>query len=139
MVCLVHIAGMSQGATEKCRLGKYGSLVTFKQTSPPSGAELSTEELGRQLGQHVVGMNPSRIGSVMEDPEGEQGSENAMMFQEFLLDSTMTVKEFLEQNRAQVVDFVRFECGEELEEKATELKKQQQDDARAETQAESVQ
>lgn len=42
--------------------------------------------------------------------------ETALMNQEFLLDPDLTVRDFLVQNSVEVVDFVRFECGEEITE-----------------------
>lgn len=42
--------------------------------------------------------------------------ETVLVNQEFLLDPDLTVREFLVQNSIEVVEFIRFECGEELEE-----------------------
>jgi len=41
--------------------------------------------------------------------------ETTLLNQEFLLDPDLTVREFVIQNNIEVVDFVRFECGENLE------------------------
>lgn len=57
-----------------------------------------------------------------EENENESGfvprqtgevDETVLVNQEFLLDPDLTVREFLVQNSVEVVDFVRFECGEE--------------------------
>lgn len=40
--------------------------------------------------------------------------ETSLVNQEFLLDPDLTVRDFLLQNSVEVVDFVRFECGEEM-------------------------
>ena len=47
--------------------------------------------------------------------------ENRMIFQEFLLDPEILVGEFLQRHSAQVLDFVRYECGEELLEVGTSV------------------
>ena len=101
-------------------MGRYGSLVTFSQGDTAVDDKLGPAELGRQLGQHIVGMNPQGVGTVRE--ESEQGSENTekqeeenmMIHQEFLLEPSLTVNEFLQQNSASVIDFARFQCGEDL-------------------------
>ncbi len=45
----------------------------------------------------------------------EEVDEHILVNQEFLLDSDMTVREFLIQNSVEVLDFVRYECGEPIE------------------------
>lgn len=126
----------------RCTMGKYGALVVFRklgETSPNFRAEV----LGRRLSQHVVGMNPLRIGVYTPpDPEvvaskdsqnpppasQEQSDEESpppettetetdeMVNQEYLLDPSLTIGELLHQENVEVVDFARFECGESLAE-----------------------
>ena len=87
------------------------------------------EDVGRQLSQHVVGMNPSELGypdQNAEPKEEEQDEEKEnetkeskackLIHQEFLHDPTMTAGEFMLSKDLQMVDFVRFECGESKEE-----------------------
>ena len=116
-----------------CILGSYGALVSFNKTKAPEPestetpesessepSETSEEEmlpsitlLGQQLSQHIVGMNPTSLG----DPEAkdeEKDRSKQLLHQEFLLDSGMTVNQFLIENGIEVKDFVRFQCGEEL-------------------------
>ena len=138
-------------------MGKFGSMVVLTRTKSPDN-QLSAEELGRQLCQHIVGMNPKTIGSLEEEEqthvaevghaeqftEAEQVSvavgngadivssssetgdcddevstksndEARFVFQDFLMDESLTVGELLRQNSAEVTDFVRFGCGEVLE------------------------
>ena len=97
--------------SHKCLLGKYGCILAF-QHNKSSTSSLSAEEIGRQLAQHVVGMNPSTVATLDEDASANKDSETAMIHQEFLLNPDVTVSEFLQQNSADIQDFIRFECGE---------------------------
>ena len=44
-----------------------------------------------------------------------EADEHILVNQEFLLDPDITVREFLVQNSIEVLDFVRYECGEVIE------------------------
>lgn len=59
-----------------CLLGRYGALVIYRQTGKVDGggiqSSVSVDDVGRQLCQHVVGMNPQSIGSIQEIDEGQQ-------------------------------------------------------------------
>jgi len=100
-------------------MGKYGSLVLYEaivsKMSSMSDGVVSLDELGRRLCQHVVGMNPQSIGSLQDEAlPGDPEEETRLIFQEYMLDTTLTVQEVLDQCGASVLDFVRFECGETL-------------------------
>ncbi|XP_041036077.1 elongation factor Ts, mitochondrial isoform X1 [Carcharodon carcharias] len=95
----------------KMTFGKYGALVIYRPLEQNSKINLS--ELGRRLGQHIVGMMPLSVGS-MEDPPGDD-TETKMLAQPFLLDSSTTVGQFLYTNGVSLLDFVRYECGEVTE------------------------
>ncbi|XP_074658122.1 elongation factor Ts, mitochondrial-like [Tubulanus polymorphus] len=113
----VHSAGPESASSGACQLGKYCAVVSYRRTaSPPDGARFKTEELARQLCQHIVGMNPDRVGSPDDDdePDSNKDDEKRLLFQEFLMDESITVKEFLEQNSLEISDFVKFQCGEQL-------------------------
>ena len=118
-----------------CQFGKYGALVSFRQTKS-SDDHLSPTQLGQQLGQHIVGMNPKSLGTMEEtdsssedetssSSESEESSddesskkdveETRLLQQEFLLEPNIKVRDFLAMNSAIVEDFVRFECGEVLD------------------------
>jgi len=104
-------------------MGKYGSLVLYEavssRISSTSDGTVSLDELGRRLCQHVVGMNPHCIGSLEDEtPPGDPAEETRLVFQEYMLDTTLTVQELLEECGATVLDFVRFECGEPLADEA---------------------
>ncbi|KAM4881286.1 elongation factor Ts, mitochondrial isoform 1-T1 [Thomomys bottae] len=90
-------------------LGKYGALVVC-ETSARKG---NLEDLGRRLGQHVVGMAPLSVGSLDDEPGGE--SETKMLSQPYLLDPSITLGQYVQPQGVSVVDFVRFECGESEE------------------------
>ncbi|XP_040196795.1 elongation factor Ts, mitochondrial [Rana temporaria] len=90
--------------------GKYGALVVCKQND---NCKSNITELGRRLGQHVVGMSPSTLGSLEDESTGEM--ETRMLAQPFLLEPSLTVGQYLQPHDVEVLDFVRFECGEETQ------------------------
>jgi elongation factor Ts len=150
-VAPVQLAGLThpipEGGVKKdvVQSGRYGVIVAYKPTaggksSPKNSARL--EDIGRQLCQHIIGMNPTEIGTmktargspdpVEEEPkaaeqasteaESEQAAtpyydadETTLLNQEFLMDPDMTVGEYLIENEVEVLDFTRFECGEKIE------------------------
>ncbi|XP_044084321.1 elongation factor Ts, mitochondrial [Neovison vison] len=87
-------------------LGKYGALVICETSERRAGLE----DLGRRLGQHVVGMAPLSVGSLDDEPGGE--AETKMLSQPYLLDPSITLGQYVQPQGVSVVDFVRFECGE---------------------------
>ncbi|XP_058938324.1 elongation factor Ts, mitochondrial isoform X2 [Kogia breviceps] len=87
-------------------LGKYGALVICET----SERKENLEDLGRRLGQHVVGMAPLSVGSLDDEPGGE--AETKMLSQPYLLDPSITLGQYVQPQGVSVVDFVRFECGE---------------------------
>ncbi|XP_010596704.1 elongation factor Ts, mitochondrial isoform X1 [Loxodonta africana] len=90
-------------------LGKYGALVVCET----SERKANLEDLGRRLGQHVVGMAPLSVGSLDDEPGGEM--ETKMLSQPYLLDPSITLGQYVQPQGVSVVDFVRFECGESEE------------------------
>ncbi|OCT95783.1 elongation factor Ts, mitochondrial isoform X1 [Xenopus laevis] len=91
--------------------GKYGALVICKDSDGNLKSNIS--EIGRRLGQHVVGMNPLLVGSLEDESGGE--TETKMLAQPFLLEPSLTVGQYLQPRGINVLDFIRFECGEEAE------------------------
>ncbi|XP_003790642.1 elongation factor Ts, mitochondrial isoform X1 [Otolemur garnettii] len=87
-------------------LGKYAALVVCETTEQKA----KLEDLGRRLGQHVVGMAPLSVGSLDDEPGGE--AETKMLSQPYLLDPSITLGQYVQPRGVSVVDFVRFECGE---------------------------
>jgi elongation factor Ts len=65
-------------------------------------------------------MNPSKIGVAGEDvPACNSDEEKCMIYQEYLWDPSQTVAQFLVDSGVSLVDFVRFECGEEVEQQCS--------------------
>lgn len=110
---------------ERVQLGKFGALVALNRTAPvaaakPAGTDASDDtivieeaDLRRNLCQHIVCMNPTRIGvRDVDKPAEVKDDETCLIWQEYLLEPSMTVQEILEENGLEVVEFKRFECGE---------------------------
>ncbi|XP_050670592.1 elongation factor Ts, mitochondrial isoform X1 [Leptidea sinapis] len=98
--------------------GKYGALMAYRQAN-------DHEDIGRQLCQHIVGCSPSKIGNKEKDtPAKNTDDETCLIYQEYLLDPSFTVQEVLEQNKVEVIDYVRFSCGEAEEESLPGVEKQ---------------
>lgn len=60
--------------SSKFSLGKYAALVVFRETREVHSG-LNPTDLGRRLSQHVVGMNPLRIGEYT--PPTAEGKQNS--------------------------------------------------------------
>ncbi|XP_026322560.1 elongation factor Ts, mitochondrial [Hyposmocoma kahamanoa] len=89
--------------------GKYGALLAYKQAN-------DTQDIGRQLCQHIVGCDPKKIGTKdIDKPAKNSDDETCLIFQEYLLDPSLTVEEVLEQNKVEIIDYVRFSCGAVVE------------------------
>ncbi|XP_071942617.1 elongation factor Ts, mitochondrial-like [Antedon mediterranea] len=123
----VHsIAQTSVLNTNDCSLGKYGALIAAESIKEPS-LKLQPAAMGRRLCQHIVGMKPLTIGEFIppiqniqqEDKEDAENVEEIivteLLNQEYLIDPSLTVGELLYQEGIQVNDFVRYECGQKLE------------------------
>ncbi|XP_032994356.1 elongation factor Ts, mitochondrial isoform X1 [Lacerta agilis] len=96
--------------------GKYGALVICCPSEPCEKSDFA--ELGWRLGQHVVGMAPLSVGSLEDEPSGD--SETKMLAQPFLLDPAISLGQYVQPTGVSVLDFVRFECGEDIELSASE-------------------
>ena len=63
-------------------------------------------------------MNPTKIGDPnVDQPTKSADDESVMLYQEFLLDPSLTVQQLLIDSQAEILDFARFEMGELVEEK----------------------
>ncbi|XP_059049835.1 elongation factor Ts, mitochondrial isoform X2 [Achroia grisella] len=117
----VKIAGYTHPAPAKSEdysAGKYGALLAYKQSG-------DYEDIGRQLCQHVVGCAPKKIGNKDSDkPNKNSDDEICLIYQEYLLDPSYTVDEILEQNKVELIDYVRFSCGEAVENNMLGVEKQ---------------
>ncbi|XP_006266849.2 elongation factor Ts, mitochondrial [Alligator mississippiensis] len=95
----------------KVALGKYGALVICEALANSPGTNLV--DMGRKLGQHVVGMAPLSLGTLDDEPGGN--TETKMLAQPFLLEPNLSLGQYLQPHGISVLDFVRFECGEAAE------------------------
>ena len=92
-------------------LGTYGSLVLLHCVKEGKMDVESLQQFGLKVGQHIVGMNPSLV---RKTNENSATNEEALVDQPYLLDPNMTVDDWLKSHDLQVIDFVRYELGEQL-------------------------
>lgn len=91
--------------------GKYGAVAAFRNNSNATGDDKL--EIQKKILQHIVGLNPQKVGDKEADePAKDKDDEKCLIYQEFLLDSDVTVGELLDENGLEIVDFQRFECGD---------------------------
>lgn len=108
----IHLAGYTHPSTtdlveNELNFGKYGTIVALK--SEVSG----DKKVVKNLCQHIVGMNPRKIGEMGKDePAENKDDEVCLIHQEYLLDPEVTISEVLSENKIDIIDFQRFECGE---------------------------
>lgn len=61
-------------------------------------------------------MNPAKVGDPkVDEPYDNVDDEPVMLYQEFLLDPNLSIQQLLQSEQIEVLDFVRFEMGETLE------------------------
>lgn len=126
--------------TVSSSFGRYGAFVALK-------SDKQKEVLGIQLCQHVIGtyiylsvnllyyffiyryrfvvifvsilgMNPTKIGDAeVDQPHDDVDEEPVMLYQEFLLNPSVSIQQLLQREQVEILDFVRFEMGETLEDR----------------------
>lgn len=117
--CLASYSHVStEGVKQSIRdvhFGKYAAIIRYR----PFEAKPSTDawheraaRLGRQVCQHIVGMNPKPHLDLTDPPAADPEEEKCLLWQPFLLDETIQVGEHLRLNEMILEDFVRIECGE---------------------------
>lgn len=117
-IVLAHYVHPGVSRSDGVILGRFGALVALKQRENNE----NTKEVAKSICQHIVGMKPSKIGSADDAPVPDVDEEPCLIYQEYIIDNNYLVKDILEENGLEVVDFKRFECGETLtEEDQTEL------------------
>ena len=87
----------------------------------------SLPEIGKLLCQHVIGLNPKYLRKseqdlIKEKERQEQGykflgESEFLMNQTLISNDKLTVEQFIESQNIQLLDFVRFECGEDFDTK----------------------
>nr|XP_023012075.1 elongation factor Ts, mitochondrial isoform X2 [Leptinotarsa decemlineata] len=100
----------SGSASDKVLLGRLGGLLAYKAAESTE----NTIELGKGICQHIVGMDPKKIGTPTDEPAKNKDEESCLIHQEYLLDDSITVKDILEEHKLEIIDFKRFECGENM-------------------------
>ena len=84
-------------------VGTFTSLVHLRPCENCALSSSEIVELGRRIGQHVVGADPSAVSS-----EGsEEATSSSLLAQSFLLDSSVTVGKMLEEDGVEVLGFTR--------------------------------
>lgn len=119
-VCLkadegLHVSGYAHpfgNENNNVSCGRLGGLIAIKQTIPK---DIDLGVIGKELCQHVVGMAPKRIGRDSDETAKNVDEEESLIHQEFLGDNSLLVRDVLEVNGIEVVDFKRFECGETIQ------------------------
>ncbi|CAL8107291.1 unnamed protein product [Calicophoron daubneyi] len=108
----MSMSGVGRGIRD-VKFGKYAAAVRYR----PAGDEVATPawheraaRLGKQLCQHIVGMNP-RPGLELTTPAEDPEQEDCLLLQPFFLDENVRVGEHLARNDMILEDFVRVECG----------------------------
>ncbi|ESP03196.1 hypothetical protein LOTGIDRAFT_137823 [Lottia gigantea] len=99
---------------ENYQIGKYGTIVEIQQSADGNNNFVEDSEIKNGICQHIVGMNPKIIGELDDETPPQGDNEDRLLFQEYLLDSSVLVKDVVKDNDLELVDFVRFECGEVL-------------------------
>ena len=107
-----YVHGPFVTSSEGCSMGRFGGVVALKPKKDEATVD-SILNLANKLAQHVVGMNPKVIAedSSAHEAADEGDTSDVLLEQEYLLDGSMTVKDLLNREEVEVVDFVRYECG----------------------------
>lgn len=102
-----HPQATSQDSLQNVtQVGKYGAIVAFRGNN-------INEDLQKNLCQHIVGMNPKKVGEADKDkPNANKDEETCLIHQEYLIDDDKTVGEVLQENNVSIIDYQRYECGE---------------------------
>lgn len=99
---------------EQVMMGKYGSIAAFNSNSNMIQNQ-NLKEVYRKICQHIVGMNPQKIGDPENDkPNDIKDDEKCLIYQDYILDSDVTVGKLMSENNINIIDFERFECGENI-------------------------
>lgn len=89
-------------------LGRFGAILAYKSENTED-----CEKISRHICQHIVGMNPKKIGNPDKDePNKDSDEETCLIYQDFVMDESYKVKDILKEYNIEIVDFKRIECGE---------------------------
>ena len=101
-----HVYGHQSLGLGDLKMGKYAALVHLQPDA--NGFSGDSQALGRNISQHIIGMNPEAI----EVGEDMLDSAKVLTKQEFVLDDTVNVGDMLSSHGAKVTKFVRYAVGE---------------------------
>ncbi|XP_068140479.1 elongation factor Ts, mitochondrial [Drosophila tropicalis] len=115
-----HPAPTNVSTTEDItQVGKYGAIMAYR-----SEHRLQDIEFNKSICQQIVGMKPKKIGEYDKDkPSENKDEEPCLIHQEYLLDADKTVGEVLKEQAIDIIDYHRFECGEQTERHLDEITK----------------
>ncbi|EDW04123.1 elongation factor Ts, mitochondrial [Drosophila grimshawi] len=118
-----HPAPTNVGTTQDItQVGKYGAIVAYR-----SQLDVDDPELQKGICQQIVGMKPLKVGEYDKDtPAENKDDETCLIHQEYLLDADKTVGEVLKEHRVNIIDYHRFECGEQTQQHLKEILQAQQ-------------
>jgi len=126
------------GKDTRAHMGKFAAILRYTA----DGSDEAQDTIARRVCQHVVGMKPVSLGDINDevvkreiqddafDIEVKEGEDEKMvspdqlmpvvekdsrlLFQEYILDPSRVVKEVVMDHGITLIDFVRFQCGEEI-------------------------
>lgn len=107
----VHLAGYahpSGNASDNIMIGRLAGLMAYRPLEPSE----AVNSVSKGICQHIVGMHPKKIGTSDDEPAKNKDEETCLIHQEYLLGDGISVKEVLAENKIEILDFKRFECGE---------------------------
>jgi len=95
---LTHPSASHQVDREKLQYGRYAAIMAYSGVEKEGG-------VARQVCQHIIGMAPTAV-------DNEEDKENSLVHQKFLLDETLSVGQFCQEEGIEVHSFVRMEVGQ---------------------------
>ncbi|KAL7060296.1 hypothetical protein AAHC03_09764 [Spirometra sp. Aus1] len=118
--CHMSTAGATKRNLRNVQFGKYVAFIRYRlkaadESSASLGRQDRASQVGLQLCQHIVGMNP-RPGLSLSPPAENPDDERCLLLQKFLLDESIDIRTLLELNNIHLEEFLRMECGQDDEE-----------------------
>lgn len=95
-------------------MGKFATILAYKGPDTPDVLEVT-----KQICQHIVGMNPKKIGSEKDPKAANADDETVLYHQDFFLNEMYTVGTLARNHNIELIDFKRIECGDESDEVQT--------------------
>jgi elongation factor Ts len=81
------------------------------------GDSTSRAQVAKLVCQHIIGLKPTRVSRPEAEAkeEGQVDDSDALLDQKFLVNEQVTVRQLCSERGLNIVDFQRFECGQNLE------------------------